>query len=80
MNANPHAPARPDLCARAPGFEIGFAARFAVIVAGLVALIARAFLRNPSLAPLIVPLCRRLTRTARRLPGLMSQIAAGPLP
>ena len=67
-------PAAPELTA------VAFAARFTVIVAGLVALIARAFLRQPSLAPLIIPLCGRLTRTARRLTVIMAGIAAGQFP
>ena len=57
-----------------------FAGRFTMIAASLVALIARGFLRNPSLAPLIIPLCRRITRTARRLATLMAQLTAGQLP
>ena len=73
MNANPAAPSLTEL---APGF----AARFAVIAAALVALIARAFLRHPSLAPLIVPLCRRIARSAWRLTTLMKQISAGEFP
>jgi hypothetical protein len=68
VNANP---AAPELRALAPGF----AGRFAAIVAGLAALIARAFLRHPSLAPLILPLCGRLTRNARHLATLMARLA-----
>jgi hypothetical protein len=64
-------PAAPDLGALAPGF----AGRFTMIVAGLAALIARAFLRNPRLVPLIIPLCARLNRTARRVAALMSLLA-----
>jgi hypothetical protein len=65
------APLPPPLRALAPGF----AGRFAAIAAGLVALVARAFLRHPSLAPLILPLCGRLNRNARRLATLMSRLA-----
>jgi hypothetical protein len=72
VNANP---AAPELRALAPGFALAFAGRFAAIVAGLAALIARAFLRHPSLVPLILPLCRRLNHTARRLATLMSRLA-----
>jgi hypothetical protein len=64
-------PAAPDLATSAPGF----AGRLAMIAAGLVALIARAFLRDPRLAPLIVPLCGRINRTARRFAALMAAIA-----
>jgi hypothetical protein len=68
VNANPAA-----LELRA--LALAFAGRFTVIAAGLAALIARAFLRHPSLAPLILPLCRRLNRTARRLATLMARLA-----
>jgi hypothetical protein len=64
-------PAAPDLGALAPGF----AGRFTMILAGLAALIARAFLRNPRLVPLIVPLCARLNRTARRVAVLITLLA-----
>ena len=73
MNA---APADPELSILARDF----AGRFAVIIAALVALIARAFLRPPRLAPLIIPLCRRLNRTARRLMIHLARQAAGQLP
>jgi hypothetical protein len=63
--------AAPDLATSAPGF----AGRFTMIAAGLVALIARAFLRDPRLAPLILPLCGRINRTARRLAAVMAILA-----
>jgi hypothetical protein len=65
------APAAPDFATSAPGF----AGRFAMIAAGLVALIARAFLRDPRLAPLILPLCGRINRAARRFAALMAMLA-----
>ena len=65
----------PELQAAAP--ELG--RRFAVILAGLATLIARAFLRHPR-AALIMPLWRYLTHTARRFDRLMAHIAAGRLP
>ena len=82
MNANPAIPTHsaPERPAPAPGFDpvlaLAFAARFSVIIAALVALIARSFLRHPSLAPLIVPLCGRLNRAARRLAAIMSRHGA----
>jgi hypothetical protein len=69
-------PIAPHLRALAPDF----ARRFALIAAGLAATIARAFLRNPRLAPLIIPLCARLTRSIRRCAGLMASLAAGKHP
>jgi hypothetical protein len=69
-------PLAPDLALKAPAI----AGRFALIAAGLVALIVRAFLRDPRLAPLILPLCRRITRTARRFSAVMGLLAAGRLP
>ena len=67
-------PAAPDLPFPA------FTGRFAMIAASLIALIARAFLRDPRFAPLILPLCARISRTARRLASLMAILAAGHLP
>jgi hypothetical protein len=52
------------------------ARRFALIVAGLAALVAHRFLREPRLQSLIVPLWTRLTRTARRFNHLMARLAA----
>ena len=51
------------------------ARRVALIVAGLAALVAHRFLREPRLVSLIVPLWTRLTRTARRFERLMAHIA-----
>jgi hypothetical protein len=65
------APAAPDFATSAPAF----AGRFAMIAAGLVALIARAFLRDPRLAPLILPLCGRINRAARRFAAVMALLA-----
>jgi len=49
-------------------------------MAALAALIARRFLRDPRFAALIVPLCARLNRAARRFERLMAGLAAGRLP
>jgi hypothetical protein len=54
-----------------------FAARLGVILAGLAALIARRFLRDPFHAALIVPLWTHLTRAARRLTRAFARLAAG---
>jgi hypothetical protein len=54
-----------------------FAARLGVILAGLAALIARRFLRDPFHAALIVPLWKHLTRAARRLDRAFARLAAG---
>ncbi len=70
------APLTPELCATAP--EI--ARRFTIIIASIVALIARAFLRNPRLLPLIVPLYNRLNCAARRFTTLMARVAANKHP
>jgi hypothetical protein len=54
-----------------------FAARLGVILAGLAALVARRFLRDPFRAPLIVELWTRLTRAAHRLDRAFARLAAG---
>ena len=54
-----------------------FARRLAVILAGLAALIARRFLRDPFRASLILPLWTHLTRAARRLECAFARLAAG---
>jgi hypothetical protein len=54
-----------------------FAARLGAILAGLAALIARRFLRDPFHAALIVPLWTHLTRAARRLTRAFTRLAAG---
>jgi hypothetical protein len=56
------------------------ARRVALIVAGLAALVAHRFLREPRLATLIIPLWTRLTRTARRFERLMANIATNRAP
>ena len=68
-------PASPTL-SRAPDF----AARLAVILAVLAALVARRFLRDPFHAPLIVPLWTHITRAARRLNHAFARLAAGCAP
>jgi hypothetical protein len=54
-----------------------FAQRLGAILAGLAALIARRFLRDPFRAALILPLWTHLTRTARRLERAFARLAAG---
>ena len=66
------APLTPDLRAKAPDV----ARRFTLIIAALAALIARAFLHNPRLLPLFMPLCNRLNRAARQFTTLMARVAA----
>ncbi len=69
------APIPPDLQAAAPEL----ARRFGAILAGLVLLVARAFLKHPR-AALILPLCRYFVETARRFDRLTAHIAAGRRP
>jgi hypothetical protein len=57
-----------------------FARRLGVILAGLAALIARRFVRDPFHAALIVPLWRHITRAARRLDRAFARLAAAPAP
>ena len=64
------------LRAAAPGLAI----RFAAILAGLRAAVARHLLRDPRLVLIIIPLCSRLGRITRRFERLMARIAAGRLP
>jgi hypothetical protein len=66
------APIPPHIQARAPDL----ARRIGLIVAGLAALVASRFLREPRLACLIVPLWTCLTRTAGRFDRLMARLAA----
>jgi len=54
-----------------------FAHRLGVILAGLAALVARHFLRDPFRAPLILPLWTHLSRAARRLDRAFARLAAG---
>jgi hypothetical protein len=56
------------------------ARRFALIVAGLAALVAHRFLREPRLSSYIVPLWTRLTRAATRFERLMARLATNSLP
>ncbi len=62
-----------------PG-ALAVAARLALILAGLAALIARAFLRNPRRVSLILPLWNRLTRAAARFTRLATRLEAGQAP
>ena len=68
MNAQP-LPATPNL-----------AANLGVILRDLAAIIARRLLRHPLHAILIIPLCRHIARTTRRLEHLLARLTAGPLP
>ena len=54
-----------------------FARRLGGILAGLAALVARSFLRDPFRAPLILPLWTHLSRAARRLDRAFARLAAG---
>jgi len=66
MSASPTLPLAPD-----------FAQRLGAILAGLAALVARHFLRDPFRAPLILPLWTHLSRAARRLNCAFARLAAG---
>jgi hypothetical protein len=61
-------------------FAPDFARRLGLILAALAAIIARRFPRDPRLVTLIIPLCRRINRAARRFERLMARLAAGTLP
>ena len=74
--ASPLAPIPLTLSAAAPDL----ARRFGRILAALATLIAAAYLRHPTRAPLIVPLWSYLTRSARRFGHLMAHLAAARLP
>ncbi len=54
-----------------------FARRLGAILAGLAALVARRFLRDPFRAHLILPLWTHLSRAARRLNRAFARLAAG---
>ncbi len=69
MPASPTLPAAPD-----------FARRLGVILAGLAALVARRFLRDPFRAALVVPLWTHLTHAARRLNRAFARLAAARAP
>ena len=71
---------QPPLPPLVQAFAPEFARRFAGIMAMLVAIIARRFLRDPRLIPLSIPLCGRLNRAVRRFTRLMAQVATGCLP
>ena len=57
---------------------LALAARLGVILAGLAALIARRFLRDPRFTALIIPLWTRLSRGARRFERAVSRPAIPP--
>jgi hypothetical protein len=54
-----------------------FAARLGIILAGLAALVARRFVRDPFRAAFIVPLWKHITRSARRLQRAFARLASG---
>src|ERR1700742_2568019 len=62
----------PELRAAAPDF----ACRLGAILAGLVALIARGFLKDPRYVGIILPLCKRLQRGAQRVVRAMAELGA----
>lgn len=64
----------------APHLAFDIARRFALIVAGLAALVAHRFVRDPRLGALIVPLWTRLTRASRRFGRLMHRLAVNRRP
>ncbi len=64
-----------ELLAAAPAAS----ARLDVLIRGLIALIARAFYRNPRRFPLILPLCLWLERTTARFARLMRKLESGTL-
>jgi hypothetical protein len=66
-------PLTPLLRALAPDV----ARRVGMIVAGLLAVVARRFLREPKLIGLSVPLWNRLNRAVRRFGRVMARLAAG---
>ena len=72
----PSASITADLRLLAPGL----ARRFALIAAGLIAVIARGLLRHPRLIPLIIPLHQRIARASGRWAALMLRLAAGKTP
>ncbi len=70
------APIPPELRAAAPLLAV----RLGMILAGLAALIARAFLKHPRHVAVILPLWARLTRAARRFERLMARLTEGKTP
>jgi hypothetical protein len=61
-------------------FAVLFARRFDAILAALIGIVARRFLGHPRLAPLVVPVHRRLQRVRHRLAVLFTRLAAGRTP
>jgi hypothetical protein len=64
----------------APDLATGFAHRFGLIVANLVALMAHRFLRHPRFGSITITLANRLNRAVRRFQRLMTLLAANRLP
>jgi hypothetical protein len=56
-------------------FAPDFARRFGLIIAALVALIARRLLREPRLALLIIPLCTRLSKRSPECRGAVGRMS-----
>jgi hypothetical protein len=73
------APIPTPVQAFAPEFALGLARRVGLIVAGLAAVVAHRFLKDPRFASLIIPLWTRLNRAAGRFQRLMTRIAANRL-
>ncbi len=65
----------PELRATAPALAL----RFAELVAGLIAVIARVFYRHPTRFQVILPLCLWLERTRNRLAKVMHKLESGTL-
>ena len=71
-HSTPTAPLSPALREAAPEF----ARIAAAILADLIALIARGFLRTPMRVTSVIPLCNYIGRTTRRLARLMARLPA----
>ena len=56
------------------------ARQLGIILASLAAIVARRFLHEPRFFSIIIPLCTRITRAARRFERLTVRLAGGPLP
>lgn len=66
--------------AQAPLAFLDLAARLGTILAGLAALVAHAFLKDPKHVAIIVPLWGYIGRTARRFARLAARVATGRKP
>ena len=70
----------PPLPPRQHAYALNFASRLAPLLRALALLAGYRFVRNPVLAPFLVPLQTRLLRTIRRITRLMESLAAGGVP